>query len=73
MHKTIVKACEVSIGDQIPEEDGFLFDVIDVEEISETEVELTLASDFSSIPKHWACNGGVTQKFSKQDQLYVVR
>lgn len=73
MPKTIVKACEVSIGDHIPEEDGFLFNVIDVDEVSETEVELTLASDFSSLTKHWECNGGVRQKFSKRDQLYVVR
>lgn len=58
---------------RIPEEDGILFDVIDVDELSETEVELTLASDFSSMPKHWECNGGVRQKFSKQVQLYVVR
>lgn len=73
MPKTIVKACNVSIGDQIPEQDGFLFDVIDVEEVSENEVELTFASDFSSFPRHWKCNGGVIQRFSKHDPLYVVR
>lgn len=67
-----IKVSEVAVGDQIPEEDGFLFEVIEIDELSDQEIELTLASDFSSIPKHWKCNGGVPVKFPKDSHISVA-
>lgn len=67
----VVKASDVIVGNQIPEEDGFLFDVIDVEDVSASEVEITLASSFSSNPAHWECNGGTTVRYPKDDPIYI--
>lgn len=68
----IVKAAkDVQVGDQIPENDGFLFNVIDVE-IGLNNVCITMASEFSSIARHHTKNGGVKQNFKKEELLYVV-
>lgn len=67
-----IKVSEVAVGDQIPDEDGFLFEVIEIDEQSEREIELTLASDFSSIPKHWKCNGGVPATFAKDSCINIA-
>lgn len=67
-----VKMSEVSVGDQVPEEDGFLFDVIEVNEVAGGEIELMLASDFSTNKNHWECNGGVALKQAEGSLIVIV-
>jgi|GEM_PF-2037466 len=74
MSLQIVTADAIQVGDQMPEADGFLFDVIKVEPSqSGKTIAITLASDFSSHHSHWAVNGGVTQNYRAKTRLYVER
>lgn len=66
----IINAGELQKGMQVPEADGFLFDVIEVvKETSET-ITVRLASDFSSFKSHWTTNGGVLKTFRKASKIY---
>lgn len=68
----IIKAAELKAGMQVPEADGFLFDVIEVVKETEKTITVRLASDFSSIHTHWAVNEGVKKTFRKSTSLYCV-
>lgn len=67
-----ISAIDVKVGDKVPERDGFLFDVISVRKsASGKTVDITFASDFSSIPAHHKQNGGVTQRYRCSSKLYI--
>lgn len=62
----VVAASELQVGDQVPEQDGFLMNVAAVE-ISGSKVNITFKSDFSS---HRALQQGVTQTYMCDELLY---
>ena len=68
----IIKARELKKGMQIPEADGFLFDVIEIVKETEKTITVKLASDFSSFRSHWAVNGGIEKTFRKSTSLYIA-
>lgn len=76
MALTIVAASEIEIGDQLPERDGFMFDVQAVDKSQEGVVKLTLVSEFSSIPSHqsgievvYKTNEAVYKKLTKTESV----
>lgn len=72
MELKIVTAGEIKVGDKLPEADGFLFEVIEVNRKTEKTVEIFLASDHSSFRSHHKCNGGVKQTYRSTTQLYIA-
>ena len=68
----IIKAGELKAGMQVPEADGFLFDVVEIVKETEKSITVRLASDFSSFKSHWAQNGGVVKTFRKTTRLYIA-
>lgn len=69
----IIKAADLRIGSQIAEADGFLFDVIGIENETPKTITVRIASDFSSIPAHRKRNGGIIKTFKKSTFLYGIR
>lgn len=70
MSLTIVAAGDLKIGDQLPEEDGFLFDVTAVDKSEEGTVKVTLVSEFSSMPAH---QRGVQIEYETNEAVYKLR
>lgn len=68
----IIKAGEIKKGMQLPEADGFLFDVIEVVKETPKTITIRLASDYSSYRNHWSCNGGVLKTFRKETKIYCA-
>lgn len=68
----VIKASELKVGMQLPEADGFLFDVVEVVKETPKTITVKLASDFSSFRSHWACNGGVLKTFRKETKIYCA-
>lgn len=67
-----INASELKVGMEIPENDGFLFEVIKIEKETEKSITVRLASDFSSFKSHWKSNGGVAKTFRKSTKLYTL-
>jgi len=67
-----INASELKVGMEIPETDGFLFEVIKIEKETEKSITVRLASDFSSFKSHWKENGGVAKTFRKSTKLYTL-
>jgi len=72
MITTIINAEELKVGQQVPENDGFLFEVIEIVKETQKSITVRLASDFSSIKSHWTTNGGVIKTFRKTTKIYVL-
>lgn len=72
MMKIIINANELKVGMEIPEADGFLFEVIEIVKQTEKSITVRLASDFSSIKIHSKVNGGVLKTFRKTTKLYTM-
>lgn len=70
--QNIVKASDLKVGSQLAEVDGYLFDVVEVVKETSKTITVRLASDFSMMKNHWACNGGVLKTFRKSSLLYGV-
>lgn len=70
MPLTIVAAGDLEIGDQLPEEDGFMFNVTDVDKSQEGLVKVTLVSEFSSMPSH---QRGVEVEYKPDEAVYKLR
>ena len=73
----IIKASDIKVGTQLAEEDGFLFDVVEIVKETEKSITVRLCSDFSSIPAHWTTKkdgtpGGVIKTFRKSSKLYGI-
>jgi len=73
----LIRAGDLKKGDQLAEEDGFLWDVAEIVEATETEVTVRLCSDFSSFKEHWTKKpggkpGGVIKTFSPDDLLWGI-
>lgn len=68
----IINAGQLSVGMQLPEADGFLFELIKIEKETEKTITVRLASDFSSIKTHWKTNGGVPKTFKKSTKIYIA-
>lgn len=69
----IIKASELKPGMQLPENDGFLFDVLEIVSETEKTIAVRIASDFSSFKSHWKTNGGIIKNFRKTTCLYVIK
>ena len=74
--KTIL-ASKLQVGDQLPEEDGFLFIVAEIVKETGETITVRLTSDFSSYQNHWTIKkdgtpGGIIKTFSKDTELYYV-
>lgn len=70
--QNLVKASDLKVGSQLSEADGYLFNVIEVVKETSKTITVRLASDFSMMRNHWACNGGVLKTFRKSSLLYGV-
>lgn len=73
----IIRAEEIKVGTQIPEADGFLFDVVEIVRQTPKTITIRVCSDFSSNHTHWTINrdgkpGGALKTFRKSTRLYVV-
>ena len=68
--QNLVKASDLKVGSQLAEADGYLFDVVEIVKETSKTITVRLASDFSMIKNHWACNGGVLKTFRKSSLLY---
>lgn len=73
----IIKAGELKVGSQVAEEDGFLFDVVEIVKETEKTITVRLCSDFSSIKNHWTVKpdgtpGGVLKTFRKSTKIYGI-
>ena len=65
-----IKAGDLTVGCQLAEADGYLFDVIEIVKETSKTITVRLASDFSMLRSHWAVNGGVLKTFRKTTILY---
>lgn len=70
----IIKAGDLTVGSQVAEADGFLFDVTEIVKETEKTITVRLCSDFSSIPSHWRFKkdgtpGGVLKTFKNQQSF----
>jgi DNA-directed RNA polymerase alpha subunit len=72
MMTIVINASELKVGQQVPEADGFLFDIIEIVKETEKTITVRLASDFSSIKSHWSINGGVLKTFRKSTKIYTM-
>ena len=70
--QNLVKASDLKVGSQLAEADGYLFDVVEIVKETSKTITVRLASDFSMMKNHWACNGGVLKTFRKSSLLYGV-
>jgi len=68
----VITASELKQGMQLPEADGFLFDVMEVVKETSKTITVRLASDFSSFKSHWTTNGGVLKTFRKSTKIYCA-
>ena len=68
----VITARELKQGMQLPEADGFLFDVMEVVKETSKTITVRLASDFSSFKSHWTTNGGVLKTFRKSTKIYCA-
>ena len=72
-----ISASKLQVGDQLPEEDGFLFTVAEIVKETGETITFRLTSDFSSHQNHWTIKkdgtpGGIIKTFSKDTELYYV-
>lgn len=65
-----IKAGDLTVGCQLAEADGYLFDVIEIVKETSKTITVRLASDFSMFRNHWAVNGGILKTFRKTTILY---
>lgn len=70
----VIRAGTLKIGDQLAEADGFLWDVAEIVETTDTAITVRLCSDFSNFSDHWTQKpdgkpGGVRKTFKKDDML----
>lgn len=73
----IIKAGELKVGSQVAEEDGVLFDVVEIVKETEKSITVRLCSDFSSFKNHWTVKpdgtpGGVLKTFRKSTKIYGI-
>lgn len=73
----IVKAEELTVGMQLPEADGFLFEIVEIVRQTPKTITVRLCSDFSSFPSHWKVGkdgtpAGVLKTFRKSTRLYAA-
>lgn len=73
----IIKASEIKVGSQLAEDDGFLFDVVEIVKETPKTITARLCSDFSSFKSHWTIKpdgtpGGVIKPFRKSTRLYGI-
>lgn len=62
--KTIL-ASKLQAGDQLPEEDGFLFTVAEIVKETGETITVRLTSDFSSHQNHWTIKRDGTRRDNK--------
>jgi hypothetical protein len=73
----IIKASEITVGTQLAESDGFLWDVTEIIKETKSSITVRLCSDFSNFKNHWSIKpdgtkGGVIKTFRKTSKLYVA-
>ena len=71
----LIKACDIKVGTQLAEADGFLFEVVEIVKQTPKTITVRLCSDFSSFESHWKTKrdgtpGGVIKTFRKSTMLY---
>ena len=74
----IINACDIKVGTQLAESDGFLWDVVEVVKETPKTITVSLCSDFSSFENHWKIKrdnsqGGVLKTFRKSSKLYGIQ
>lgn len=73
----IISASDICVGTQLPEADGFLFDVVEIVKETPKTITVRLCSDFSSFKSHWTTkpdgtSGGVLKTFRKSTKIYAA-
>lgn len=64
-----IKAQGLKVGDQIAEQDGFLWHVSEIIRETENAITVKLNSDFSSFKEHWPSGAGIVKTFRKRSTL----
>jgi len=65
----IIKAQGLKVGDQIAEQDGFLWNVTEITKETDKTITVKLKSDFSSYKEHWTTGTGIEKTFRKRSDL----
>ncbi|AFM40469.1 hypothetical protein Desaci_1452 [Desulfosporosinus acidiphilus SJ4] len=68
----LLKAQNLKVGDQLAEDDGFLWDITEIINETETSMTVRLNSDFSSFKDHWRSGQGCLKTFDKRSILQGV-
>ena len=74
---TIIKAGDIKVKMQLPEDCGFLWDVVEIVKETAKTITVRICSDFSSMQQHWTVQkdgtpGGVLKTFRKDTLIYIV-
>ncbi|WP_434510105.1 hypothetical protein [Desulfitobacterium sp. AusDCA] len=69
----LILARNLKVGDQLSEEDGFLWDVTEIIKETENTITVRLNSDFSSFKEHWKSGSGVIKTFNKLSSFQGVQ
>ena len=64
-----LNASEITVGTQLAEWDGFLWDVTEIVSTTPLTITARLNSDFSSRRQHWTGNKGVLKTFRRSERL----
>jgi DNA-directed RNA polymerase alpha subunit len=70
MVKTIL-ASKIKVGMQIPETDGFLFEVKEIVKETEKSITVRLTNDTCIDKNLWSENGGIIKPFRKSTKIYI--
>ena len=65
----IIKAQGLKVGDQVSEQDGFLWDVTEIIKETEKTITVKLNSGFSSFKEHWSNGAGIVKTFRRRSSL----
>ncbi|WP_088186410.1 hypothetical protein [Desulfosporosinus sp. FKA] len=68
----LIKAQDLKVGDQLAEDDGFLWDVTEIIDETKTSITVRLNSDFSSFKDHWKSGPGSLKTFDKRRSLQGI-
>ena len=68
----LIKAEGLKVGDQVAEQDGFLWNVTKIIKETEKNITVILNSDFSSFKEHWTTGAGIEKTFRKRSHLHGI-
>jgi len=68
----IIKADQITVGCQLAEKDGFLWDVTEIVKETAKTITVKIHSDFSNYKEHWNSGAGLEKTFNKKSRMYAI-